>query len=104
MLVDYKTDQHISDERLQEYSMQLRLYAIALSRALGHRVDRIVLAVLRHRREISVRLSLEDQQALSYAVNAFREAHCAGSFPLRPGKQCEWCPYVAGACPAPAPQ
>ena len=104
VLVDYKTDQHISDERLQEYSMQLRLYAIALSRALGHRVDRIVLAVLRHRREISVRLSLEDQQALSYAVNAFREAHCAGSFPLRPGKQCEWCPYVAGACPAPAPQ
>lgn len=104
VLVDYKTDQHISDERLREYSTQLRLYAIALSRARERRVDRIVLAVLRAGREINVRLSPDDELALSQSVADFREAHHAGSFPLSPGKQCEWCPYVAGACPAPAPQ
>jgi ATP-dependent exoDNAse (exonuclease V) beta subunit len=104
VLVDYKTDSTISDERLQEYSMQLRLYAVALSRALRRRVDRIVLAVLRAGREIDVRFSPDHEHALSAAIASFREAHRAGSFPVCPGKQCEWCPYVAGACPAPAPQ
>jgi ATP-dependent helicase/nuclease subunit A len=103
VLVDYKTDDHISNERLHEYSMQLRLYAIALSRALGRRVDRIVLAVLKRGREIRVTLSPDDERTLRLAVADFREAHRTGSFPLRPGRQCEWCPYVAGACPAPKP-
>ena len=103
VLVDYKTDSYIGDERLQEYSMQLRLYALALSRALGRRVDRIILAVLRSEREIRVRLSPDHEHELSDAVRSFREAHRAGSFPLRPGQQCEWCPYVAGACPQPMP-
>jgi ATP-dependent exoDNAse (exonuclease V) beta subunit len=104
VLVDYKTDSYISDERLQEYSMQMRLYAIALSRALERRVDRIILAVLRAGREISVGLSPDHERALSDAITSFGEAHRAGSFPVCPGKQCEWCPYVAGACPAPTPQ
>ena len=103
VLVDYKTDDHISNERLHEYSMQLRLYAIALSRALGRRVDRIVLAVLKHGREIRVALTPDDERALSQTVAEFRKAHRTGNFPLCPGKQCEWCPYVAGACPAPLP-
>ncbi len=103
VLVDYKTDQHIGDERLIQYSMQLRLYAIALSRALGRRVDRIVLAVLRDGREIQVSLSPDDERALSDAVAAFREAHRTGSFELVAGHRCMWCPYVAGACPQPRP-
>jgi ATP-dependent helicase/nuclease subunit A len=106
VLVDYKTDNFISDERFGEYSMQLRLYAVALARALGRRVDRIILAVLKQGREIGVSLSPDDEQALSQSVANFREVHRTGSFVPRPGKQCEWCPYVAGACPAPilAPQ
>jgi ATP-dependent exoDNAse (exonuclease V) beta subunit len=103
VLVDYKTDNYISDERRQEYSLQLRLYAFALSRALGRRVDRIVLAVLKRGREIAVSLSPDDERAVRQSIADFREAHRAGSFPLRPGKQCEWCPYVAGTCPAPKP-
>jgi CRISPR/Cas system-associated exonuclease Cas4 (RecB family) len=103
VLVDYKTDDYISDERLHAYSLQLRLYAIALSRALRRRVDRIVLAVLRAGREIRVGLSPDHERTLSDAITSFRQAHRTGSFPLRPGKQCEWCPYVAGACPAPMP-
>lgn len=103
ILVDYKTDQHIGHERLRQYSTQLRLYAIALSRALGRRVDRIVLAVLRAGREIQAGLSPEHERALSDAVAAFREAHQTGSFPLVAGQHCEWCPYVAGACPQPKP-
>jgi len=104
VLVDYKTDNYISDERLQAYSLQLRLYAIALSRALGRRVDRIVLAVLRSDREIRVGLSPDHEQALRDTVTSFRDAHRAGHFPLVAGNQCTWCPYVAGACPAPRPQ
>ncbi len=103
ILVDYKTDQHIDDERLRQYSTQLRLYAVALSRALDRHVDRIVLSVLRQGREIRVKLSPDDERALGAAVTAFRAAHRAGNFPLRPGKQCAWCPYVAAACPAPMP-
>jgi CRISPR/Cas system-associated exonuclease Cas4 (RecB family) len=101
VLVDYKTDNYISDERLQEYSLQMRLYAVALSRALGRRVDRIVLAALKLGREIGLSLSPDDEHALSRAVGEFRETHRSGDFPLRPGRQCECCPYVAGACPAP---
>jgi ATP-dependent exoDNAse (exonuclease V) beta subunit len=101
VLVDYKTDQHIGDERLREYSTQLRLYAIALSSALGRRVDRIVLAVLRGGREIQVGLSPAHEQALRDIVAEFRASHRAGRFPLVTGRQCAWCPYAAGACPQP---
>ena len=101
VLVDYKTDQHIGEERLREYSTQLRLYAIALSRALGRRVDRIVLAVLRDGREIHVGLSPDQERALRGIVAEFREAHQTGLFPLVAGNQCAWCPHVAGACPQP---
>jgi len=101
VLVDYKTDSTISDERLSQYSMQLRLYAIALSSALGRRVDRIVLAVLRGGREIQVGLSPAHEQALRDIVAEFRASHRAGRFPLVTGRQCAWCPYAAGACPQP---
>ena len=101
VLVDYKTDQHMSDERLRQYSMQLRLYAIALSRALGRRVDRILLSVLRDDREIRVSLSPDDERALSDAVAAFRDAHLTANFELVTGHHCMWCPYVGGACPQP---
>ena len=99
VLVDYKTDQHISDERLLEYSMQLRLYAIALSRGLGRRVNRIVIAALRAGREIQVELSPEHERELVLHIARFREAHRTGDFLPLAGKQCEWCPYLAGACP-----
>lgn len=104
VLVDYKTDNFISEERLSQYSMQLRLYAVALSRALGQRVDRIVLSALKQGRETCVSLFPEDEQALRDAIREFREAHRSGRFPMLPGKQCEWCPYAAGACPAPRTQ
>lgn len=104
VLVDYKTDNFISGERLNQYSMQLRLYAIALSRALGRRVDRIVLAALKQGRETGVSLSSDDERTLREAIGKFREAHRSGSFPWLPGKQCEWCSYAAGVCPAPGPQ
>ena len=101
VLVDYKTDQHIGDERLREYSTQLRLYAIALSRALARRVDRIVLAVLRDGREIQVDLSPGHERILRDAVAGFREAHRTGHFQMAAGTRCSWCPYAAGACPQP---
>src|SRR5664279_4231838 len=103
VLVDYKTDRSISDERLGRYSTQLRLYAVALSRAFGRRVDRIVLTALTQGREIRVTLSQADAHALDQAVEEFRDAHRKGSFPSRPGSQCEWCPYAGGACPEPKP-
>jgi len=103
VLVDYKTDSYISAGRLSEYSMQLRLYAIALSHALGRPVDRAVLAVLKQNREIRVNLTPDHERALRTAVASFREAHRAGSFPLAPGSQCTWCPYVEDACPQTKP-
>jgi hypothetical protein len=101
VLVDYKTDRHIGDERLRQYSLQLRLYATALSRALRRPVDGIVLAVLRDGREIVVGFSPQDQRTLSTTLAHFREAHRTGDFPPVAGKACEWCPFVAGACPQP---
>jgi ATP-dependent exoDNAse (exonuclease V) beta subunit len=104
ILVDYKTDQYIGAERLHEYSTQLRFYAVALSRALNRKVSRAILAALRSGREIEIPLTAEADEALRGVVDAFREAHRAGEFPLAPGPQCQWCQYAGGACPQPRPE
>jgi ATP-dependent exoDNAse (exonuclease V) beta subunit len=104
VVVDYKTNRHIDEERRAEYATQLGLYSIALTRALGRKVDRAVLAVLRDGTEMDVTLGDGGAGRLARLVEEFRAAERTGQFPMRPGKQCEWCAYAGGACPAEQPR
>ena len=99
VLVDYKTDRQIGPERLREYATQLGLYSIALSRALGRRVDKAVLASLRDGREIDVTWREDQTEQLSRLAEAFRKAQREGRFPTIPGRQCELCGFAGGVCP-----
>ncbi len=103
VLVDYKTDRHIGDERRSEYATQLGLYSIALARALGRNVDRAVLADLRAGVEIDVTLRDLDAARLARLVEEFRAAQRHGRYPMRPGPACQWCAYAGGACPVALP-
>ncbi len=103
VLVDYKTDRRIGDERLSEYATQLGLYSIALARALGRNVNRALLADLRAGTEIDLTLRDGDAARLARLVGEFRAAQRHGRYPMRPGRVCEWCAYAGGACPAALP-
>ena len=52
ILVDYKTDCELDGQRLEGYSLQLRLYAAALERATGIKVKEKILYDVRRRKEI----------------------------------------------------
>jgi ATP-dependent exoDNAse (exonuclease V) beta subunit len=104
VIVDYKTERHIGVERRDEYSAQLGLYAIALSRALGRPVNRSILAALHSETEIDVTSNSATAQRLKLLVDRFRDAHKRGDFPLRPSRACEWCRFFGGACPSRWPE
>lgn len=52
VLVDYKTDYELDEERLESYRLQLKLYAYALQKATGVEVYEKILYDVRRRREI----------------------------------------------------
>ncbi|MGH9673967.1 MAG: UvrD-helicase domain-containing protein [Bryobacteraceae bacterium] len=97
VLVDYKTDREAA-EATPGYQIQLRLYALALSRLDGRVPDRAVLVYLRTGEMVEVSLA-EDVMA---AVRAFQAAQSEVVFPLREGAQCLRCPFYLGLCPASA--
>ncbi len=103
VLVDYKTND-IRDEdahpRADDYALQLRLYALALERVCGRLPDEAYVCFLRPGRSVSVDLSEAALAAARGSVGRFREAQNKLSFPLREGRQCRWCPFYRGLCPA----
>jgi len=100
ILVDYKTDRDADGPRAEAYSLQLRLYAMALERLLGRLPDQALLFYLRRGEAVAVALDEKFMEAARQTVRAFRQAQEALLFPLREGGHCRQCPYFRGPCPA----
>ena len=98
VLVDYKTDR-FDESRVEGYSLQLRLYALALERMKGRLPDEAWLYFLRPDRAVRVSLDAEALNEACAAVREFREAQERLDFPLRVGKHCYQCEFYRGICP-----
>jgi ATP-dependent exoDNAse (exonuclease V) beta subunit len=107
VIVDYKTDSLTAaetGERAQHYSLQLKLYAMAVEKAAGRPVDRAYLHFLRPNVlvEVDVRPSLlESPEAI---LSEFQQAQDRLEFPLAPGAQCMRCGFYGVLCEGAAAQ
>jgi ATP-dependent helicase/nuclease subunit A len=102
-IVDYKTDAVTAAEahrRAQDYSLQLRLYAMAVERVAGRAPDRAWLHFLRPNTLVEVNLAPSLFESPAEAVREFMEAQSELNFPLNEGPHCHRCPFYKGACPA----
>jgi CRISPR/Cas system-associated exonuclease Cas4 (RecB family) len=97
VLVDYKTDR---DETPENYSLQLRLYALALERYLGRFPDRAVLFYLRSATAVEISLTSNDLEHTRQAVKNLLSAQNSMEFPLQEGDHCRRCAFYQGLCPA----
>jgi RecB family exonuclease len=100
-LVDYKTDR--AESSTQEYSLQLRLYALALQRYEGKIPDRAALCYLRSGNVVEVSLKEGDLEGARVAVREFSAAQNNLKFPIKPGEQCLRCVFYKGFCPSSGP-
>jgi ATP-dependent helicase/nuclease subunit A len=94
VIVDYKTDRHLDAARLDDYSMQMHCYALAVERR-WRRPDRCVVFALRESRELTVEADPEAARALVVRWKQERE-HA-----MSPGAHCERCDYYQQECPSP---
>lgn len=99
VIVDYKTDQYLSEARLRGYELQLRLYALALERITGRRTSEAWLFPLREGQPHPVDIGPPALAAARSVLGEWREASIAGDFPPREQPGCQWCPFAGGACP-----
>lgn len=102
VVVDYKTDDVSVAEaarRAESYSLQLRLYALALERYTGSLPARAVLSFLRPEVDVEVSLEAGELAAALDCVREFRRAQASLDFPPAPGERCGNCPYCRGLCP-----
>jgi CRISPR/Cas system-associated exonuclease Cas4 (RecB family) len=103
VIVDYKTDSVTASEahqRAQDYALQLRLYAMAVERVAGRRVDRAWLHFLRPNVPVEVDLAPSLLESPEQIVRDFQEAQSKGEFPLNEGERCLRCPFYKDLCPA----
>jgi RecB family exonuclease len=100
VLVDYKTDREPSPNAIAAYSLQLQLYAIALSEYLSRPPERAVLFFLRDGREVDVDTSPLGLGAAREAVHRLASAQSSGDFPLHTSVECGRCEFYRGLCPA----
>lgn len=101
VLVDYKTDR--SEVSASEYSLQLKLYALALERYAGRVPDRAVLCYLRSGKVVEVGLAPEELRSARQAVQALSTAQDRLEFPMKPGEQCLRCGFYKGICASSGP-
>jgi ATP-dependent helicase/nuclease subunit A len=99
ILVDYKSGR--DESRSAEYALQLRLYALALSRYAGRLPDRAVLFYLWSENAVEVSLGEGDLRTAKRKVWELKEAQERLDLALKPGEQCQRCPFHKGLCPAP---
>jgi ATP-dependent exoDNAse (exonuclease V) beta subunit len=102
-IVDYKTDEVTASQahqRAQDYSLQLRLYAMAVERVAGRPVDRAWLHFLRPNVAVEVNLAPSLLDSPEQIVRDFEEAQCRGEFPLNEGERCLRCAFYKDLCPA----
>jgi ATP-dependent exoDNAse (exonuclease V) beta subunit len=100
VLVDYKTDRHLSAARLRGYELQMRLYAAALQHLMGKQVREAWLFPLRQPQPHAVDVSAAAIEDALATLRQWRAAERSGNFPLHETEDCRWCPYVSGPCPA----
>lgn len=99
ILVDYKSGRDESES--EAYALQLRLYALALSRYAGRMPDRAVLYYLWSDHALDVGLEDENLEGAKGKVRELREAQERLHFPMKPGEPCRKCEFHGGLCPAP---
>ncbi len=106
VVVDYKTDD-VSPaeavERARDYSLQLRLYALALERENGARPTHAYLHFLRPDVLMEVDISGDLENEVLQAVTALMSAQDTGDFPLHEAAHCQRCAFYRGPCPAGTP-
>jgi RecB family exonuclease len=103
VIVDYKTDSVTGVEahqRALDYTVQLRLYALAIERITGRHPDRAWLHFLRPNTAIEVDLTPSLLDAPEQMVRDFQQAQDRLDFPLREGDHCRRCPFFRDLCPA----
>jgi ATP-dependent exoDNAse (exonuclease V) beta subunit len=103
VLVDYKTDRIGAADapaRAEQYTLQLRLYALALERLNGRAPDEAYVYFLRPNTAVPVDLRPSLFDAPEAAVREFREAQERLNFPLHEGEHCRTCPHFTRLCPA----
>ena len=98
VLLDYKTDRE--QFRAAEYSLQLRLYALALEKYAGRVPDGAALCFLRSGDVAQVSLDRGDLDEAREMVRALARAQDSLQFPLKVGGQCRRCQFFGGECPA----
>jgi ATP-dependent exoDNAse (exonuclease V) beta subunit len=99
VLVDYKSGR--DESRSAEYALQLRLYALALLRYASRLPGRAVLFYLWSENAVDVDLGEENLAEARGKVGELRDAQERMIFPMKPGEQCQRCPFYKGPCPAP---
>ncbi len=97
-LVDYKTG-HPRKEQLGEYRLQLQIYAKALGVLGVPRPVKAFIFLLDEGRAVQVETGGDAERIVLAALAQFRQAGADGEFPMRPGRQCEFCSYWKNACP-----
>ncbi len=103
VIVDYKTDSVTAQEahqRAQDYTMQLRLYAMAIEQITGRVPDRAWLHFLRPNTAIEVDLTPSLLDSPAAIVRDFQEAQSKLDFPLTEGEHCNRCTFFRDLCPS----
>jgi ATP-dependent exoDNAse (exonuclease V) beta subunit len=102
-IVDYKTDSVTASEarqRAQDYSVQLKLYALAVERLAGRPPDHAWLHFLRPDKAIEVDLAPSLLGSPQQIVREFQEAQSKLEFPMNVGEHCRRCQFYKDLCPA----
>jgi ATP-dependent helicase/nuclease subunit A len=102
-IVDYKTDAVNATEarqRAQDYSLQLKLYALAVERVTGRAPKHAWLHFLRPDKAIEVDLAPTLLDSPQQIVHDFQEAQSKLDFPMNLGEHCRRCQFYKGLCPA----
>jgi CRISPR/Cas system-associated exonuclease Cas4 (RecB family) len=102
VVVDYKTDEVSASEaphRARDYTLQLRLYALAVERAAGRAPDRAWIHFLRPNTLVEVDLTPTLIESPEQTVRDFQEAQSKLDFPPVEGPHCKRCPFYGDLCP-----
>ena len=102
-IVDYKTDSVTAAEarqRAQDYSLQLKLYALAVERIAGRPPDHAWLHFLRPDKVMEVDLAPTLLESPQQIVREFQEAQSTLEFPMNIGEHCRRCQFYKDLCPA----
>ncbi len=102
VVVDYKTDDVSAAEaqhRARDYTLQLRLYALAVERMAGRAPDRAWLHFLRPNTLVEVDLTPTLIESPEQTVRDFQQAQSNLDFPPVEGEPCKRCAFYRDLCP-----